>query len=113
MSGSPSLFGGPAGASTRKLVPGLPSETAGLAAWLCADGSRDKATTTVRVSTSASPTCCCAAALTGAVSGGPARSPRILALQPELFDRVACGRLTEGLGAAQRVMSACDVPLFR
>ena len=58
-------------------------------------------------------TWCDGSSLPGAVGGGPARSPRILALQPELFDRVAYGRLTEGLGAAQRVMSACDVPLFR
>lgn len=67
----------------------------------------------VRVPAGASLTCCDCCRPTGAVSGGPARSPRILALQPELFDRVAYGRLTEGLGAAQRVMSACDVPLFR
>lgn len=44
---------------------------------------------------------------------GAVRSPRILALQPELFERMAYTRVTEGLGAAQRLMGDCPVPLFR
>ncbi len=50
----------------------------------------------------------------GATSGSASRSPRILALQSELFDRSAyVPHMTEGIGAAARVMGDCPVPLFR